>query len=211
MAEPEKQNSRPRKRPGKPAAGKRSGPKAPGPKKKGGPPPRKGRPAKPRQIPGALSLKQLSGNRYCLVPPRCAVERDLDLEEVQHMRDEDEPDVARDELLFLVEDCRGFLEAYNLLAELALEQGDIPLAQGYYGFGYESAMAVLPIGFRGLLPAEEGYNPHFFLAGRGLARCLISRGDRKKAREILKQLHKFDPDEPDVKALLDELEQGPRK
>jgi tetratricopeptide (TPR) repeat protein len=143
-----------------------------------------------------------------LVAPRCAQERDLDIEEVHHMRDEDEPDVARDELLFLVEDCRGFLEAYNLLAELAIEDGDIPLARGHFGFGYESVLEALPHGFRGVLPSREGYNPHFYLAGRGLARCLIAMQQPDKAREVLKRLLELDPTEPDVRALLEDLESG---
>jgi hypothetical protein len=159
--------------------------------------------------PGALTIKPLGRNRFAFSAPRCALERDLDLEGVEAMRNEHEPEMARDELLFLVEDCRGFLEAYNLLAELALEENDFNLARGHFGFGYESGMAALPEGFRGLLPATEGYNPHFFLAGRGLARCLIKKGDVRKGREVLEQLAKFDPEEPNVKALLAELPAPP--
>jgi hypothetical protein len=154
-------------------------------------------------------IKPLGNNRFAFSAPRCALERDLDLEGVEAMRNEHEPEMARDELLFLVEDCRGFLEAYNLLAELALEENDFNLARGHFGFGYESGMAALPEGFRGLLPATEGYNPHFFLAGRGLARCLIKKGDVRRGREVLEQLAKFDPEEPNVKALLAELPPPP--
>ena len=184
--------------------------------------PFKGKPRRPQQgkapprksarrpgAPGALTIKPLGNNRFAFTPPRCALERDLDLVGVEEMRNEAEPEMARDELLFLVEDCRGFLEAYNLLAELALEENDFNLARGHFGFGYESGLAALPEGFRGQLPAAEGYNPHFFLAGRGLARCLIKKGDVRKGREVLEQLAKFDPEEPNVKALLAELPAPP--
>ena len=38
------------------------------------------------------------------------------------MIEADELDIARDELLYLVADCPGFIEAHNLLAMLALEE-----------------------------------------------------------------------------------------
>lgn len=116
-----------------------------------------------------------------------------------------ELEIARDELLYLVADCRGFLEAYCILAELALEDGDIPLAKGHYGFAYENGLEALPKGFKGKLPYDEGYNSHFFKAGRGLARCLIAKGELKKGREVLEQLLKFDPSEPESADLLKQL------
>ena len=157
--------------------------------------------------PSLLTVRRLEGNRYALVPPECAVDRELDLEEVQTMMSRGEADIARDELLYLVADCRGFLEAHNLLAEVALEEEDIPVARGHFGFGYEMGLAALPPGFKGELPANQGYNPHFFLAGRGLARCLIAKGELKEGREVLEQLLKFDPGEPDTRSLLAELKE----
>lgn len=76
------------------------------------------------------------------------LDRDLDLVEVHNMIAGAELEIARDELLYLVADCRGFLEAYCILAELALEEGDIPLAKGHYGFAYENGLDALPRGFR---------------------------------------------------------------
>lgn len=139
--------------------------------------------------------------------PPCALDRDLDLVEVQEMIAGAELEIARDELLYLVADCRGFLEAYCLLAELALEDGDIPLAKGHYGFAYENGLDVLPQGFKGKLPADEGYNSHFFKAGRGLARCLIAKGELVKGREVLKQLLKFDSSEPETIDLMKQLDE----
>lgn len=118
-----------------------------------------------------------------------------------------EYEIARDELLYLVADCRGFLEAYVHLAEVALEEGDIGLAQGHFGFAYETALEALPIYFKGQIPHDEGYNSHVFAAGRGLARCLVSRNEPAKAREVLEQLLRFDPHEQDTLSLLQQLQE----
>lgn len=162
--------------------------------------------SKPKKLPpGALELKSLGGNRYAFQAPECALDRDLDLAEVLEIRANGEFEIARDELLYLVADCRGFLEAYIQLAELALEDEDIALAKGHFAFAYENGLDILPLNFRGQLPCQEGYNPHFYAAGRGLARCLISRKEPQQAREVLQQLLKFDPSEEGAKSLLDQL------
>ena len=162
--------------------------------------------AKPKKLPpGALELKSLGGQRYAFQAPECALDRDLDLAEVLEIRAGGEFEIARDELLYLVADCRGFLEAYIQLAELALEDEDISLAKGHFGFAYENGLDVLPLNFRGQLPCKEGYNPHFYAAGRGLARCLISRKEPQQAREVLEQLLKFDSTEEGARSLLEQL------
>ena len=153
-----------------------------------------------------LKLRRLDGNCYSFTPPVCAFDRKEDIEEVQQMITAGELEIARDELLYLVSDCRAFLEAHNLLGELALEEEDISLARGHFGFAYEIGLDSLPAGFRGTLPAKRDYNRAFFLAGRGLARCLIARGQTKEGRAVLAQLAKFDPQEEHVKSLLKELD-----
>ncbi|MGE5195529.1 MAG: hypothetical protein ACM3U2_23805 [Deltaproteobacteria bacterium] len=165
----------------------------------------------PGLSPARLQLKRLDGNRFAFQPPICAVDRKEDLDEVHQMIAGGELEIARDELLYLVSDCRGFLEAHNLLGELALEENDLALARGHFGFAYEIGLDSLPKGFRGLLPAKTDYNRPFFLAGRGLARCLISRGKRAEGREVLRQLSRFDPREENVRALLGELEAEGKK
>ena len=165
--------------------------------------------AKPKKLPpGALELKSLEGNRYAFQAPECALDRDLDMAEVLEIRAAGEFEIARDELLYLVADCRGFLEAYIQLAELALEDEDIPLAKGHFGFAYENGLDVLPLNFRGQLPSQEGYNHHFYAAGCGLARCLISRKEPQQAREVLNQLLKFDPTEAGARSLLEQLNEA---
>lgn len=137
--------------------------------------------------------------------PICARDRQEDIAEVREIIAGDELEIARDELLYLVSDCRAFLEAHNLLGELALEEGDVRLAQGHFGFAYEIGLQSLPEGFRGKLPARREYNSEFFLAGRGLARCLIARGQRAEGRQVLEQLARFDPEEKIVQGLLAEM------
>lgn len=154
-----------------------------------------------------LSLRRLDANRFALLEPFTAIDRKEDIEEVRKMIAGAELEIARDELLYLVSDCRGFLEAHNLLGELALEEGDISLAQGHFGFAYEIGIDSLPPGFKGRLPANKEYNGAFFLAGRGVARCLIARGQHAKGREVLEQLARLDPQEEHVRALLDELKE----
>lgn len=169
-------------------------------------------PAVPEKADAArLKLRRLDGNRFAFQPPVCAFDRQEDLDEVQTMIAAGELEIARDELLYLVSDCRGFLEAHNLLGELALEEEDISLARGHFGFAYEIGLDSLPAGFRGILPARRDYNRAFFLAGRGLARCLIARGQQQEGRDVLVQLAKFDPQEEHVKSLLKELDERGKK
>lgn len=162
---------------------------------------------RPEEAGARLQLKRMDGNRFAFQMPICARDRAEDLDEVRQMIAGGELEIARDELLYLVSDCRAFLDAHNLLGELALEENDIPLSQGHFGFAYEIGLDSLPPGFRGILPANRDYNRAFFLSGRGLARCLIARGQRDKGREVLVQLSKFDPREEVVKSLLAELDE----
>lgn len=192
--------------------GDRPGEKSPG-KSRGGKPRLEGKFAakkkhnKPWLSTSLLNLKNLGRNRFAFEAPECALDRDLDLAEVRDMILRDEQEIARDELLYLVADCRGFLEAYCVMAEQALEEEDIALAKGHFGFAYENGLDALPRGFKGLLPVKEGYNVHFFHAGRGLARCLIAKGELKKGREVLEQLRRFDPEEPQTQDLLVQLKE----
>lgn len=154
-----------------------------------------------------LRLRQVDGGRFALLSPPCALERAEDLVEVREMIGGGELEIARDELLYLVADCRAFLEAHTLLGELALEEGEIALARGHFGFAYEVGLDSLPPGFQGQLPAKSGCNAAFLFAGRGLARCLIARGNADEARRVLKQLLCFDSHQPEVRALLTELDE----
>jgi hypothetical protein len=158
-----------------------------------------------------LQLKRFDGNRFALQPPVCAHDRQEDIDEVHAMIAAGELEIARDELLYLVSDCRGFLEAHNRLGELALEEGDLALARGHFGFAFEIGTESLPKGFRGILPSTTDYNAAFFLAGRGLARCLIARGQKAEGRKVLEQLARFDPRDETIRQLLQELDEAEQR
>src|SRR5688500_15334726 len=64
------------------------------------------------------------GKSYELVHPPCVRERSEDLLEVQAMLAAGEMEVAADELRWLLEDCRDFIEAHKILGELAAAEGD---------------------------------------------------------------------------------------
>ena len=163
---------------------------------------------KPRDADGqVLSLKRLSKSEWAFVAPDCACERELDLEDAIHMREKQEEEIARDELLYLVADCHGFMAAHNLLGEMALEQSDVKLARGHYGFSYENGLKSIPLGFSGRLPVDQGYNAPFFDAGHGLARCLVALGRIEEAEKVLRKLAQLDPSEPDTQSLLSQLEE----
>jgi len=167
---------------------------------------RGGRPPGPLgRASAGLSLRRLHGSDFVLMAPECACDRTEDIEEVHSMIEGDELDIARDELLYLVADCQGFIEAHNLLAMIALEEGDIPVARGHFGFAFENGLKAVPARFAGKLPADQEHNRHFFDAGRGLARCLAALGKARKAREILERLLKFDPRDEPAQAMLAEL------
>lgn len=142
--------------------------------------------------------------------PECAIDRKEDVDEVRVMISGGEQEIARDELLYLVSDCRGFLDAHNLLAELALEEGDIGIARGHFGFGYECCLQAIPPGFKGRIPSNRAVNTPFFAAGRGLARCLIAQGKLADGREVLEKLQRFDTNDESTKSLLAELKERER-
>ena len=163
----------------------------------------------PLRVTAGLSLRKLPRGDFAIMPPECACDRCEDIEEVHVMIAADETEIARDELLYLVADCPGFIEAHNLLGMLALEDGDIPVARGHFGFAFETGLKALPAGFSGRLPADLEYNVQFFEAGRGTARCLVALDKRTEAREILERLTRLDPGEMQVRALLAELDEPP--
>ncbi len=170
-------------------------------------PARKRPPAPPkRRAPDGLTLRRIGGNDFAFFPPNLAVERQEDLEEVHAMIAAGELEIARDELLYLVADCRDFLAAHNLLGDLAIEEEDVKLARGHFGFAYETALEAIPPGFKGRIPAGREYSGEFFAAGCGLARCLVAQGQVAAGRELLAELARFDPKNVVVQALCDELD-----
>lgn len=136
-------------------------------------------------------------NAWELVHPRCAQERMDDLEEVQQMLDAGEVDVAVDELRWLLDGCSDFVAAHRLLGELALADGDLPLARGHFGYAYTICTSALPPqGLPGPLPYRFPVNQVFFESAKGLAWCLHELDRREMALGVLDTLLKCDPADP---------------
>jgi hypothetical protein len=108
-----------------------------------------------------------------------------------------ELDVAADELRWLLEDCRDFIEAHKMLGELAAGEGDVKLARAHFGFAYDLGNGALPEkGLDGPLPYELPANQPFLEAAKGLAWSLMELGHGQQAREILKTLLACDRSDP---------------
>jgi tetratricopeptide (TPR) repeat protein len=132
-----------------------------------------------------------------LVHPRCAEARAEDLQEVRAMLDAGEVDVAVDELRWLLEGCREFLEAHRLLGQIALSGGDLQLARAHFRRAYDLTLKALPEeGLGGTLPNARDANRAFFEAGKGLVECFVQLGETELADEVAQQLLALDPSDP---------------
>jgi hypothetical protein len=151
-----------------------------------------------------------SGQGWVLVHPREARDRAEDLEEVLMMIEAGEMDVALDELRWLLSGCSEFIGAHVLLGEVARVGGDLPLARGHYGAGYQLGLQALR---REKWPKPVLYsqlaNQPFFEAGQGLMWTLEKLGKPQMAEEIVATLVELDPSDPlHLRATLDELRSG---
>jgi hypothetical protein len=132
-----------------------------------------------------------------LLHPRCALDREEDIEEVQEMLQGDETEIAVDELRWLLAGCGDFIRAHRMLGELALAEGDVQLARGHFGHGYGAAVKVLKkAGMPTPLPYSRHANQDFFECGKGLLRCLRELGKEKMAAEVARFLLQCDPADP---------------
>lgn len=128
-----------------------------------------------------------------------------------------EVEIARDELLWLVEECREFILAHRLLGELAAEAGDWRLARGHFGYAWQLGCDAIPksglsqggarpgkpsndlrgaAGGSGTLPYSQPANRAFLESGKGLVYCHQQQGSHDMARGVIDQLLKFDPSDP---------------
>jgi tetratricopeptide (TPR) repeat protein len=138
-----------------------------------------------------------SQGHWQLVHPHCAAERQEDLEEVQQMLDAGEVDVAIDELRWLLEGCSDLVRAHQLLGEIALTEGDLPLARGHFGYAFDICRAALPPGgLPGPLPYCLAENQALHESAKGLALCLEQLGNRDLARDVLREMQRWDPTDP---------------
>ncbi len=116
-----------------------------------------------------------------------------------------ESEIARDELLWLLNGCSDCLLAHKMLGELALADNDLRLARGHFGYAYEIGSKALDrAGAKGGLPYRLPANQAFFEAGKGLAFCLRELGKLALAADVVARLIACDPTDPlGVRQLLD--------
>ncbi len=168
-----------------------------------------------RPCPGSSSSglgvrRSTDGRSWVFIHPRCVRDRSEDLEEVLLMIESGETDVALDELRWLLSGCSEFIAAHVLLGELARAAGDVPLARGHYGAGYQLGLQTLR---RAKMPKPVLYsqlaNQSFFEAGQGLVWSLEKLGKPQMAEEVVATLTELDPsDSLRLKSMLDEMRSG---
>jgi hypothetical protein len=170
------------KRPGRP--------KKPSPRNKQG-----GSAARPSSTVG---LRKAPGHdAWELVHPRCARDRQEDLEEVRKMIDAGELDIAIDECRWLLQGCSDCIDAHRLLGEIALSENDLPLARGHFGFAFRlGQLALERAGVRGPLPYSLPANQGFHESAKGLAWCLKQLGKPEMAREAAQLALDCDASDP---------------
>ncbi len=145
----------------------------------------------------AVMIPSLATPAWEFVHPRCARRRRDDMEEVEAMIEAGEPDIAREELVWLLSECPDFLEAHLQLGLLALEEDDPKLARGHFGRAVE-------LGFRALeaaghprpLPYSLTGNRPFFESAKGLVHALIESGRKGMAIDTAKKVAALDPADP---------------
>jgi tetratricopeptide (TPR) repeat protein len=137
------------------------------------------------------------GAAWEIVQPRCARRRREDIEEVEAMIAGGEPEIAREELVWLLSECPDFLEAHVHLGMIALEEGDAKLARGHFGRAYELCLRVIEAaGNPKPLPHALPGNRPFYEAAKGLVHCLLETGRRKIAADACRRIAPLDPADP---------------
>ena len=193
----------------------RRGPKPPG----SGPPRRTPQPASAKSPDAqesaqrnaqSLRVRKLPDGDWEIILPRCARDRQEDIEEVRKMLDAGEIDVAVDECRWLLQGCSDLIEAHRILGEVALEERDLPLARGHFGYAYRLVVQALGTARAdGPLPYRIAANAVFHESGKGLAWCLKELGHREMAAEVVSTMLRFDASDPlGVRDILDSTQGG---
>lgn len=155
------------------------------------------RPAPARGWAAVHARRRAGEEVWELVHPRCARDRQDDLEEVRQMLDAGEVDVARDECRWLLQGCSDCLEAHRILGEIALAENDLPLARGHFGYAFRlGAGALERAGSKGPLPYRLAANRGFLESGKALAWCLNQLGKPDMSAEVIELLLACDPSDP---------------
>ena len=144
-----------------------------------------------------MTVRRRPDGTWELQHPRCALEREDDLREVEAMVAAGEHEIARDELRWLLEGCSDNIAAHELLGEMAMQAEDWALARGHFGYAYQIGMkAIHRAGSPVPLPFAHPPNQAFFSAGKGLIYCLLKLDRRDMAAEVVQFLVRCDPQDP---------------
>jgi hypothetical protein len=151
----------------------------------------------PARHPTEVTVRRRPDGTWELQHPRCAVEREDDVREVEAMVAAGEGEIARDELRWLLEGCSDNIAAHELLGELAMQAEDAVLARGHFGYAFQIGMkAIRRAGSPTPIPFEHQANQAFFSAGKGLVYCLTKLDKRDMAAEVVEFLVLCDPRDP---------------
>jgi hypothetical protein len=145
----------------------------------------------------AVMIPSLAAPAWEFVHPRCARRRLEDMEEVEAMIEAGEPDIAREELVWLLSECPDFLDAHLQLGLMALEEDDPKLARGHFGRAVELGFrAIEAAGHPRPLPYSLPGNRAFFEAAKGLVHALIESGRKGMALDTARKVVAIDPADP---------------
>lgn len=144
-----------------------------------------------------VTVRRRPDGTWELQHPRCAIERDDDLHEVEAMIAAGEQEIAQDELRWLLEGCSDNMAAHALLGELAMQAEDWALARGHFGYAYQIGLkAIHRAGSPAPIPFEHPANQTLFSAGKGLVYCLLQLDKRDLAGDVVEFLVHCDPRDP---------------
>jgi hypothetical protein len=144
-----------------------------------------------------VQLRRAGDAGWELAHPRCARERDDDMAEIRAMLAAGELEIARDELIWLLDGCHAYIDAHRLLGELALADEDLPLARGHFGAAFTVGQrAIRRAGDPRPVPYALPGNQAFHESGKGLAWCLSKLGKTDLAAEVVAFLISCDPSDP---------------
>lgn len=108
-----------------------------------------------------------------------------------------EMEIARDELIWLLDECHDYIDAHRLLGELALAADDLPLARGHFGTAWRIAQkAIRRAGDPRPVPYALPANQAFHESAKGLLWCLIKLGKADLAAEVVEFQLSCDPSDP---------------
>jgi hypothetical protein len=144
-----------------------------------------------------IGLRRVDAKTCELLHPRGVRDRADDIAEVQEMLAAGETDVAINELRWLLDGCHPFIEAHQLLGEIALGDGDLELAQSHFGYAWQLGLGALPkSGSPVSLLYQRPANRAFLEAGKGLAWCLLQADKPDQVRQVIEQMLALDGRDP---------------